>query len=56
MNKRIVLGFGGFLNQSQSRLLRRSAALLHVAIGAGTDDIRPGGLAARASWNHVVKR
>ena len=52
----VVFGFGGLLNQSQSRLLRRSAAFLHVAVGAGTDDIRPSGLAARASWNNVVER
>ena len=55
VNERVVLGPGWLLNQSQSRLLGRSAALLHVAVGTGADDIRPGGFAARASWNDVVK-
>ena len=55
VNERVVLGFGGLLNQSQSRLLGRSAAFFHVAVGSGTDDIRPGGFAARAARKDVVK-
>jgi len=39
VDERIVLRFGGFLDECQAGLLRRSAALFHVTFGAGANYI-----------------
>jgi len=51
----IMPGFGRFLNEGHTGLFWGSAAFPDVAFRAGTDDVFPGGFAARASWDNVVE-
>ena len=44
-----VLGLDGLLDEGHAGLLGGPAALFHVAVGAGTDDVVPGRLAAHAA-------
>ena len=56
MDKRIVPGFGGLLDQRHSGLFWGSASFFDVAVGAGTDDIFPDRFAAHTAGDNVVER
>ena len=52
----VVLGLDRFLDKPQSGLFGGSAAFFDVALGAGTDNIFPNGLAAHTPGDNVVER
>jgi len=55
MNERIVFWLDGFLDERHACLFRCSAAFFDIAIGAGTNDIFPDGLAAYAPRDNMVE-